>query len=113
MTLCAVVSIARRMHKLEHTYHFQCPDSPYPYLQLALNASDVVKLDTLPPATASWFSPKEKQLLRHSDSVTVSKIVALDIGPQTRKCDAADDSLVRFAGAVAPSIVMVEAAEHC
>jgi hypothetical protein len=94
------------------TYHFQRPDPPYPHLQLALNASDVVKLNTLPPAAASGFPPEEKQLLRHSDSVAVSKIVALDVRSQTRERDTADDGLVGLAGTMAPSVVMVEAAEH-
>jgi hypothetical protein len=95
---------------LGHTYHFQRPNSPYPYLQLALDTSNVVKLDTLPPAAASGFPPEEEQLLRHSDSVAVRKIVALDVRPQTRERDTADNGLVRLASTVAPSIVMVEAA---
>lgn len=63
------------------TYHLQSPDSPYPDFQLALNPSNVVQLNAFPPASASRFSPEEKQFLRHSDSVTVGKIVSFDIGP--------------------------------
>ena len=63
------------------TYHFKRPDSPYPYLQLAFDASDIFKLDTFPPAATSRFPPEEQQLLRHSDRVAVGKVVALDVRP--------------------------------
>jgi len=48
--------------------------------------------------------------LRHSDSIAVRKIVAFNVGPKTCKCDTTDDGLVRLAGTVPPSIVVVEAA---
>jgi hypothetical protein len=91
------------------SYHFKCPHSPYPHFQLALDASDVVELDTLPPASASGFPPEEEQLLGHSDSITVGEVVALDVGPQACECNTADDGLVGFAGAVTPAVVVVEA----
>ena len=94
------------------TYHFECPDSPYPHLELALDTSDVFKLDTLPPAAASGFPPEEQQLLRHADRVAVSKVVALDIRSQAREGDTADDSLVGLAGTMTPSIIVVEAAAY-
>jgi hypothetical protein len=91
-------------------YHFQRPDPPYPDLQLALDASHVLELHAFPPAATGGFPPEEQQLLRHSDSVAVSKVVAFDVSSQASEGDAADDSLVGLAGTVSPSVVVIEAA---
>lgn len=92
-------------------YHLQRPHPSDPHLQLALNPPDIVELDAFPPASASRFPPEEQQLLGHSDSVTIGKIVALDVGPKTCERDAADDCLVRLTSAVTPLIVVIEAAD--
>jgi hypothetical protein len=91
-------------------YHLQRPDPSYPHLELALDASDVIKLNTFPPASASRFPPEEKELLGHTDGIAIGKVVALDIGPQACKRNTADNSLVGLASTVTPSIVVVEAA---
>jgi hypothetical protein len=95
------------------TYHFQCPDPPYPHLELAFDTSDIVKFDTFPPAAASGFPPEEEQLLRHSDGVAVSKVVTLNVRSQACKSNAANDGFVGLAGAVTPSVVVVEATACC
>jgi hypothetical protein len=91
------------------SYHFERPYPPYPHLQLALNAADIVKLNAFPPAATGGLPPEEEQLLRHPDSVAVSEIVAFDIRPQTGQRDTADDGLVRLAGAVTPLVIVIEA----
>jgi hypothetical protein len=110
MTLYAHVSKVYAFHNQGKTYHFQRPDPPYPYLELAFDASNVLKLNSLPPAATSWFPPEKEQLLRHSDCIVIGKIITLDVGPQACKGNAADDRFVGFASTVAPSIIMVEAA---
>jgi hypothetical protein len=97
----------------EGSYHFQRPNSPYPHLELALDTSDIVKFNAFPPAAASGFPPEKEQLLRHSDSVAVSKIVALDVSPQTCECDTADDGLVGLTGTVTPAIIVIETTVQC
>lgn len=92
-------------------YHFQSPDPSDPHLELALHSSDVVELDTFPPASAGGFPPEQKQFLGHTDSVAVCEVVTFDVGPQTRKSDTTNDSLVRLSGTVAPVIIVVEATE--
>lgn len=111
MTLCAP-RLAKSRHLIirANTYHFQRPNPPYPHLELALDTSNIFKLDSFPPAATSWFPPEKEQLLRHSDSVAVGIFIALDVGPQTRKSNAADDGLVGFTSTVAPSVVVVETA---
>jgi hypothetical protein len=93
--------------------HFERPDSPYPHLELAFDTSNVVELNTFPPAAASGFPPEEEQLLRHTNSVAISKIVTLNVRSQACKGDAANDGFVRLAGTMAPSVVVVEAARCC
>lgn len=110
MTLCNVVLVHVNVPVEFESYHFQRPNPSYPHLELALDASDVVKLNTLPPASASRFPPEEKQLLSHADGVAVSEVVALYIRPQTCKRNTANDGLVGLAGAVSPLIVVVEPA---
>lgn len=110
MTLCGpmLAKVKDFLPSKADTYHFQRPDPPYPYLELALDASNVLKLHSLPPAATSWFPPEKEQLLRHAYSIAVSVFVALDVRPQARKSDTADDSFVGFTGTVAPSIIVVE-----
>ena len=108
MTLCDELATELTGHGTRDVYHFKRPDSPYPDFELALDASDVLKLDTFPPAAASRFPPEKKQFLRHSDSVAVSKIVALNVGPETCKRNTADDGLVGLASAVTPAVIVVK-----
>ena len=90
-------------------YHLKRPNPPNPNLQLALHALNTINLNTLPPASSSWFSPEEEQLLCHADGVA-GEVVAADVCSQTCKCNTADDRLVWLVGAVAPSVVVVKAA---
>ena len=92
------------------TYHLERPDSSNPDLELAFYTPDVVKFNAFPPAAASWFPPEQQQLLSHADSVAVGQIVSFDIGPQARESDAADNGFIGFSGAVAPVVIVVEAA---
>lgn len=93
----------------EHgTHHLQSPHSPYPNFQLSLHAVHVVELHTLPPAPARGFPPEEQQLLCHADGVAVRRL-ATDVGSQPGERDRADDGFIRFGGAVAPDVGVVEA----
>ena len=92
------------------TYHLQRPDSPNPNLQLPLHAIHVLELDPFPPAPPGRFTPEEEEFLCHADGVAVGEIVAFDVCAQPGEGETADDGLVGFAGAVAPSVVVVEAA---
>lgn len=89
--------------------HLQRPHAPDPHLELALDALNIVQLDALPPAAPGGFPPEQEQLLRHADGVA-AHFVAADVAAQPRQGQAADDGLVGLAGAVAPAIVVVEAA---
>jgi hypothetical protein len=91
------------------TYHFQGPHSSNPDLQSSINALDVIKVNTFPPATTGRLSPEEQKLLSHTDSVVVEIVATLDIGPQTSQSNAADDGLVGLTSAMTPSVLMVEA----
>lgn len=93
------------------TYHLKRPNSPDPHLEFALNSTDIVELDALPPASSRGFPPKEKELLSHADCVAVGEVVALDIRTQTSKCNAADNSLVRLASAMSPAVIVVESTD--
>lgn len=94
------------------TYHFECPDTANPNLELALYAIDIIKFDAFPPASSCRLSPEEEKLLRHSHHIGVGDFITLDIGAETSKSDAANDSLVRFIGSVAPTVVVVEASAY-
>lgn len=88
--------------------HLQRPHSADPDLELALDAFDIVQLDTLPPASSSGFPPEEEQLLRHADGV-VAHFVASNVAAQPSEGQTADDGLVRLASSVTPLVVVVEA----
>lgn len=92
------------------TYHLERPNPSNPDLELAFYTPDIVKLNTFPPATASWFPPEQQQLLSHADSVAVGQIISFDIGPQARKSNAADNGFIGFSSAVAPVVIVIEAA---
>jgi len=49
--------------------HLQRPNSSNPHLELPLYPLNVLQLYSLPPTSSGWFPPKQKQLLRHADSV--------------------------------------------
>lgn len=91
--------------------HLQRPHPADPHLELrtGLETLDVLKLDALPPAPTSRLAPEEQKLLGHADSIA-AHLVALNIGTQTGEGEGADDGLVGLAGAMAPTIVVVEAA---
>lgn len=91
------------------THHFKCPHPSDPHLELPLNSLDIVQLNTLPPTSPCWFPPEEQELLCHSDCVA-RQIVTPDIGAETCERNTADDCFVRFASAMTPAIVVVEAA---
>ena len=67
-----------------------------------------MQLDALPPAAARGLAPEEEQLLRHADGGAAR--VAADVGAEAREGQAADYGFVGLAGAVAPAVVVVEAA---
>lgn len=93
--------------------HLQRPYPADPHLELPLDTFDALQLDAFPPATPCRFTPEEEQLLRHTDRVTVADtadLVAADVAAQPCQCEAANDRLVRLSGAVAPFVVVVEAA---
>lgn len=92
--------------------HLQRPHPPDPHLELALDALDALQLDALPPAATGRLAPKQKQLLGHTHGVA-THLVAPDVTTQTGQCQAADHGLVRLASAVAPVVVVVEAATAC
>ncbi|CAF3642287.1 unnamed protein product [Fusarium graminearum] len=87
--------------------HLKGPYPSDPDLEFALNASNVLELNALPPASASGFAPEEEKLLGHANSVG-THLVASDIAAQTGKCQTANDSLVGLTSTVAPSVVVVE-----
>lgn len=91
--------------------HLQRPHPANPDLELGPSgqALDVLELDALPPAAAGRLAPEQQQLLRHADRV-VADLVAADVGAQPRQRQRADDRLVGLARAVAPVVVVVEAA---
>ena len=94
------------------TYHFESPDPSYPDLDFALHTFHIVKLNTLPPAPAGRLSPKEQQLLGHTDHIVV-RHVTLDVRSKTCEGQTADDGLVRLSCAVAPSIIVVKSSAVC
>lgn len=86
----------------EDSYHFKCPNTSDPNLELALNSLDALEIDTFPPATSCRFSPEEEEFLSHTDSVTARWIVSFDICTKFCQCDTAYDSLVWLTSSVAP-----------
>lgn len=108
MTLCGCVSLGRMRGYKFKTNHFEGPDPSNPHFQFSFNASHVIQLHTLPPATSGGFPPEKKKLLRHSNRVAVGQVVSFDVSPETCKRNAADDGLVGLARAVTPSVVVVE-----
>ena len=91
--------------------HLQRPHPANPHLQFSPSrqALDVLELDALPPAAARRLAPEQQQLLRHADRV-VADLVTADVGAQPRQRQRANDRLVGLARAVAPVVVVVEAA---
>lgn len=87
--------------------HLQCPHSADPDFKLALDAFDIVQLNTLPPASSSGFPPEEEQLLRHADGIA-AHFVASNVAAQPSEGQTADDGLVRLTSSVAPLVVVVE-----
>ena len=93
------------------THHLQRPNPPYPNLQPPFYTLDLVQLHAFPPTSPRRLPPKQEQLLRHAHRVVVrQRLAALDVGPEAREGEAADDGLVGLAGAVAPAVLVVEAA---
>lgn len=90
------------------THHLKGPDSADPDLECAINAVDILKINTLPPASASGLAPEQKQLLCHTDSVGVG--VTTNISAETSQSDTAYDGLVGLSSTVTPGVVVVEAA---
>lgn len=96
------------------SYHLKRPDPPDPDLELSLNAFNVIQINTFPPAASGWLPPEQQQFLCHAYSVGIRSGITADVGTEAGKGDAADDSFLWFAGAVAPLIVVVEtAARRC
>ena len=92
------------------THHLQRPNPPYPNLQLPFYAFDLVQLHAFPPTSPRRLPPKQEQLLRHTHRVVVrQRLAALDVSSQSRKGEAANDGFVGLAGAVAPTVLVVEA----
>jgi hypothetical protein len=50
--------------------------------------------------------------LGHSDGITVGEFVTFNVSSEPRERNAADDGLVRFSGAMSPSVIVVKAAEN-
>jgi DNA topoisomerase VI subunit B len=90
------------------TYHLESPNPPDPDFQLALNAPDILQLDTFPPASTCRLPPEQKELLRHPHGIAISKVVSFDVCAKTCESNTADNSLVGLPGAMTPFIVVVE-----
>lgn len=106
----AELETAEYLTQSNHT-HLQRPHPADPHLQLraGLETLDTLELDTFPPAPASGLAPEKQKLLGHADGVA-AHLVALDVGAQAGEGEGADDGLVGLAGAMAPAVVVVEAA---
>lgn len=91
--------------------HLQGPYPADPHLELRarLEALDTLELNALPPTPASRLTPEEQKLLGHADGVA-AHLVTLNIGAEAGEGEGANDGLVGLACAVAPAIVVVEAA---
>lgn len=91
--------------------HLQRPNPADPDLEGSTSghAVDALEVDALPPAAAGGLAPEEQQLLGHADGAA-AHVVAADVGAQARQRQRADDGLVGLARAVAPVVVVVEAA---
>jgi hypothetical protein len=93
-------------------YHFESPDATDPHFELSVDAFDIQELNTLPPAAAGGLAPEEEKLLRHADGIVIRNVVALDVGAEASECDGSDNRFVWLGGAVAPAIIVIEAARY-
>ena len=107
-------SIRLAFHKSERfdelTDHLQGPDPSNPYFEFAFYAPDILQFNTLPPAPSGRLAPEEKEFLCHTDGIAICQIVAFDVRSKACKGNATDNGLVWLAGAMSPSVIMVETA---
>jgi hypothetical protein len=89
------------------TYHFKRPHSPNPHFYFAFDPIDIFEFDTLPPASAGWFSPEQQEFLCHADCIVIRQITS-DVGAKFSQRKAANDRLVRFGSTVTPPVVSLE-----
>jgi hypothetical protein len=74
---------------------------------LAFHSFYVVQINTFPPATARRFSPEEKELLSHANSIIIRKITS-NVSAKLGESQTADDCLVGFWSPVSPLVLAIE-----